>query len=84
MHGFQPAPPSDPRPARADSTLREAVLADKQVQNYAQRDRQSPELHKCRRELLQEGGQLRAAVMAYLTEEMQNIIDRLEDDEYDD
>ena len=59
------------------------MLADKQVQNYAQRDPQSLELHKCRRELLQEGGQLRAAVMAYLTEEMQNIIDRLEDDDYD-
>ena len=83
MHGFQPAPPSDPRPARADSTLREAVLADRQVQNYAQHDPHSPELHKCRTELLQEGGQLRAAVMAYLTEEMQNIIDRLEDDDYD-
>ena len=83
MHGFQPAPPSDPRPARADSTLREAVLADKQVQNYALRHPLSPELHKCRNELQQEGGQLRAAVMAYLTEEMQNIIDRLEDDDYD-
>ena len=59
------------------------MLADRQVQNYAQHDPQSPELHKCRRELLQEGGQLRAAVMAYLTEEMQNIIDRLEDDDYD-
>ena len=57
------------------------MLADKQVQNYALRDPLSPELHKCRNELQQEGGQLRAAVMAYLTEEMQTIIDGLEDDD---